>query len=111
MSERPNVYQHEMRFVQEGRGLKPRFQNPHQRGGQQEGYHALITCDVEVTPDHGILTFPVRLPQYLMPGWSQDDWTRFLESQIGFFRTSPTKRLCRCLSLALCSQDEGVRRY
>ena len=106
MSERPDVYQHEMRFEQEGRGLKPRFQHPYQRGGQQEGYRALITCDVEVTPDHGILTFPVRLPRYLMPGWSQDDWTQFLESQLGFFHNFTDEAVVQCLSLALCSQNE-----
>src|SRR5947209_5140685 len=101
-----DTYQHVMRFVpDENRGLKPRYQNPSGWEDRPEPgeRRAPITCEVEVTREHGVMTFPVRLPRYLMPEWSQEEWGDFIESQIGFLHNFTDEAVVQCLSLALCS--------
>ena len=108
MSVPGNIYEHEMRFVPEEKGLKPRYQNPsgfvdNPETGERR---ARLSCEVEVSRDHGVMTFPVRLPRYLMPEWAQEEWSAFIESQIGFLHNFTDEAVVQCLSLALCAQRE-----
>jgi hypothetical protein len=110
MSERAtdHRYQHVIRFVPDGKGLKPRYQNPsgYEEDPEVGECRAEVRCEAEVSRDHGVMTFPVRLPRYLMPEWSQDEWASFIESQIGFFHNFTDEAVVQCLSLALCSRSE-----
>lgn len=103
-----NIYENEMRFVRERRGLKSQYQQPsgfvdNLEAGERR---ARLSCEVEVSRDHGVMTFPVRLPRYLMPEWSQEEWGSFIESEIRFLHDFTDEAVVQCLSLALCSQSE-----
>jgi hypothetical protein len=62
--------------------------------------------ETEVSRDHGIITVPVRLPRYLMPEWSQADWMKFIDSEIGLFHSFVDEAVVQCLSLALVADDD-----
>jgi hypothetical protein len=104
-----------VRFVPSGDGLAARFEaaihetNPRKVNPAPLGpgeHLRLLSLGVEATQDHGIMTIPVRLPRYLMPEWSQDDWSKFIGSQIGFFHQLVDEAVVQCLSLALAANDE-----
>ncbi|MFG1289822.1 MULTISPECIES: hypothetical protein [Xanthobacter] len=108
MSVPGNIYEHEMRFVRERQGLKSRYQHPSGFINKPETGERLarLSCEVEVSRDHGVMTFPVRLPRYLMPEWSQEEWSAFIESEIRLLHDFTDEAMVQCLSLALCSQSE-----
>jgi hypothetical protein len=92
-----------VRFVPEGKGLVTRFQSPDSDarfGPSQEEHRRKLSIAAELSEYHGIITFPVRLPRYLMPEWSQDDWSEFVDSEIGFFHGF-VEAVVQGLSLAL----------
>jgi len=103
-----------VRFVPEGKGLIARFEpservtDIHLRQTQLEpGEHRReLSIAAEVSRDHGIITVPVRLPRYLMPEWSQADWTKFIDDEIGFFHNFVDEAVVQCLSLALVAADD-----
>jgi hypothetical protein len=83
-----------VRFVPNGKGLMARFETSGREmsswtvspASLEPGEHLReLTLGVEASRDHGIITIPVRLPRYLMPEWSQDEWMKFIDSEIGFF--------------------------
>ncbi|MDO9298659.1 hypothetical protein [Bradyrhizobium sp.] len=65
-----------------------------------------LSLGVDASQDHGIITIPVRLPRYLMPDWSQEDWSKFIDGEIGFFHNFVDETVVQCLSLALAANDE-----
>jgi hypothetical protein len=104
-----------VRFVPKGKGLIAHFEAPERlvnlgvlrqaqlEPGQQRRD---LRVEAEVSQDHGIITVPVRLPRYLMPEWSQADWMKFIDSEIGFFHGFVDEAVVQCLSLALVSADD-----
>ncbi|MGY8664144.1 hypothetical protein Q3C01_17500 [Bradyrhizobium sp. UFLA05-109] len=102
-----------VRFSPNGKGLVARFDAPeHMRARTgpapaEPGEHCReLSLDADASRDHGIITLPVRLPRYLMPEWSQDDWSEFVDSEIGFFYNFVDEAVVQCLSLALAANDE-----
>jgi len=104
-----------VRFVPNGKGLTARFEASGNETGSwtvspaplEPGEHLReLTLGTEASRDHGIITVPVRLPRYLMPEWSQHDWIKFIDSEIGFFHNFVDEAVVQCLSLALTTNDE-----
>jgi hypothetical protein len=96
------------RFVPNGKGLDARYEIPRFSPTPLEPgeYSREITLGVEASQDHGIITVPVRLPRYLMPGWSQDDWSQFIDSEVGFVHKFVDEAIVQCLSLALVADSD-----
>jgi hypothetical protein len=103
-----------LRFAPNGNGLLVHFESadsaangfvrrPMPEAGEQRRE---MSVAVEVSRDHGIITVPVRLPRYLMPEWSQDDWAEFIGSEQGFFHNFVDEAVVQCLSLALVADDD-----
>jgi hypothetical protein len=69
-----------------------------------------LRVEAEVSRDHGIITVPVRLPRYLMPEWSQADWMKFIDGEVGFFHNFVDEAVVQCLSLALVAFDDARRK-
>jgi hypothetical protein len=104
-----------VRFVPERKGLIAHFEHPEllvnlgvlRQTQLEPGEHRReLRVEAEVSRDHGIITVPVRLPRYLMPEWSQTDWTNFIDSEIGFFHNFVDEAVVQCLSLALVAADD-----
>jgi hypothetical protein len=100
-----------VRFVPEGKGLVTRFQSPDsdaKYGSSREpGEHRReLSVNAEMSQYHGIITVPVRLPRYLMPEWSQDDWVKFVDSEIGFFHNFVDEAVVQGLSLAVVADSD-----
>jgi hypothetical protein len=104
-----------VRFVPEGKGLIAHFEHPErlvnlgvlQQPPLEPGEHRReLRVEAEVSRDHGIITVPVRLPRYLMPEWSQADWMKFIDSEVGFFHNFVDEAVVQCLSLALVADDD-----
>jgi hypothetical protein len=104
-----------VRFVPERNGLIAHFEHPEllvnlgvlRQTQLEPGEHRReLRVEAEVSRDHGIITVPVRLPRYLMPEWSQADWTNFIDSEIGFFHNFVDEAVVQCLSLALVAADD-----
>jgi hypothetical protein len=104
-----------VRFVPKDKGLTAHLESPERianlgllRQNQLEpGEHRReLSVAAEVSQDHGIITVPVRLPRYLMPEWSQADWMKFIDSEIGFFHNFVDEAVVQCLSLALVADDD-----
>ncbi|WP_445215878.1 hypothetical protein ACKWRH_26275 [Bradyrhizobium sp. Pa8] len=102
-----------VRFVPNGsKGLVARFEDAGSArtaspAPLEPGEHRReLSLGVEASRDHGIITIPVRLPRYLMPEWSQDDWSKFIDGEIGFFHNFVDEAVVQCLSLALAANDE-----
>ncbi|HEV2594891.1 MAG TPA: hypothetical protein VGU01_06800 [Sphingomicrobium sp.] len=98
----------EVRFVPNDKGLVAHPGSPSSdRFRLESGEHLRpLSLEVEASDDHGIITIPVRLPRYLMPEWSQDDWSKFIGGEIGFFHSFVDEAVVQCLSLALAANDE-----
>jgi hypothetical protein len=104
-----------VRFVPKGKGLIAHFE-PRERVASlgvlrqtqlEPGEHRReLSVAAEVSQDHGIITVPVRLPRYLMPEWSQADWMKFIDGEIGFFHNFVDEAVVQCLSLALVAADD-----
>lgn len=102
-------------FVPEGKGLIAHFEHP-ERVANLEALRQIplepgeqrreLSLAAEVSRDHGIITVPVRLPRYLMPEWSQADWSKFVDDEIGFFHKFVDEAVVQCLSLALVAADD-----
>ena len=66
-------------------------------------YYRPLTLNAEASSYHGIIEVPARLPRYLMPEWQTNDWSRFIEEEVGFIQSFIDESLVICLSLALNS--------
>jgi hypothetical protein len=102
-----------VRFVPEGKGLVARFQSPdsdarYAPSPEPGECRRDLSVAADISQHHGIITFPVRLPRYLMPEWSQDDWVKFVVSEIGFFHDFIDEAVVQGLSLAIVA--DGDRR-
>jgi hypothetical protein len=111
MEDSPDENVANVRFVPDGKGLVNRFQFPDTDAkygsSLKPGEHRReLSVNVETSQYHGIITLPVRLPRYLIPEWSQDDWVKFVESEIGFFRTFVDEAVVQGLSLALVADND-----
>jgi hypothetical protein len=97
-----------VRFVPNGGGLVAHFDLGalHQYQLDPGEHRRELMVEAEVSRDHGIITVPVRLPRYLMPEWSQADWIKFIDSEIGLFHSSVDEAVVQCLSLALVADDD-----
>ncbi len=97
-----------VRFVPDGRGLVAHFDfGTLQQYRPEPGEHRReLMVEAEVSRDHGIITVPVRLPRYLKPEWSQHDWMKFIDGEIGFFHNFVDEAVVQCLSLALVAEDD-----
>ena len=93
----------EVRFLPDGSGLRPVFLPPDSyRRSPAPGEHCRhFSIDVNASEDHGLITIPIRLPRYLMPQWSKEDWAKFVEGEIGFFQSFIDEGAAQCLSLAM----------
>jgi hypothetical protein len=97
-----------VRFVPDGRGLVAHFDfGALQQYRLEPGEHRReLMVEAEASRDHGIITVPVRLPRYLMPEWSQADWMKFIDSEIGLFHSFVDEAVVQCLSLAVVADDD-----
>jgi hypothetical protein len=107
-----------VRFVPKGNGLIARFEAPErianpgvlqQTSLEPEEHRRELSIAADVSRDHGIITVPVRLPRYLMPEWSQADWSKFVNNEIGYFHNFVDEAVVQCISLALVA-DGGRRK-
>jgi hypothetical protein len=82
-----------VRFVPNGNGLVARFEAPGRESSSRTasaapfeiGEHRReLSLGVDASRDHGIITIPVRLPRYLMPEWSEDDWSKLIARLASF---------------------------
>jgi len=89
-------------FAPERNGLVARFYFGHDAS---DGHKAIMELDTELSRDHGLLTIPLRLPRYLMPGWGQKEWASFIDSEVGFFYNAIDEAVVLCLSLAIADNE------
>jgi hypothetical protein len=108
MDEKSEETASKVRFVPNGGGLVAHFDFGalHQYQLDPGEHRRELTVEAEVSRDHGIITVPVRLPRHLMPEWSQADWMKFIDSEIGFFHSFVDEAVVQCLSLALVANDD-----
>jgi hypothetical protein len=107
--ENSDEYAFKVRFVPKDKGLTARFEPEasfRTRQPEPGEYDRKLSVAVEASRDHGIVTIPVRLPRYLMPEWSQAEWSRLVDYEIGFFHNFVDEAVVQCLSLALVANDD-----
>src|SRR4029077_13270492 len=70
------------------------------------GYSREFSMTVGNSRHHGLMMLPMRLPQFLMPEWSLEAWSKFLESELEYFQSAVAEFAGQCLSLAITRKDE-----
>ncbi len=111
MNEDSEKFVSNVRFVPNGNGLEAHFdfgalQQYRLEPGEKRRE---LMIEAEVSPDHGIMTVPVRLPRYLRPEWSQADWNKFVDGEIGLLLNFVDEAVVQGLSLALVA-DNDIRK-
>jgi len=74
--------------------------------GKPSEHYRNISISVDVSKDHGLITVPIRLPRYLMPHWSAEDWAGFIDSEMQSFHRWMEEGAVQCLSLAIMHGSE-----
>jgi len=98
-----------IRFSPESDGLTTknlRLRSGEIRSGE---YDRSLSIRVDASRDHGLMTVPIRLPRYLMPQWSTDDWIDFIDEEIDFFNRCVDECTVQYLSLAIVAKEERKR--
>jgi hypothetical protein len=95
-----------VRFIPERRGLKALFASPYSPPRSDSIHEATLSVDAELTSDHGVIAIPVRLPRYLMPEWTQQQWGELINCELGFFHNFVDETVAQGLSLAIINDKD-----